>query len=543
MVEMTGGDAVVATLVANGISTLYCLPGVQSDHLFNAVHDAGGALRVVHTRHEQGAAYMALGAAMATGKPAAYSVVPGPGFLNSTAALATGFAVNAPVLCLAGQIPSGAIGKGHGQLHEIDGQLQILRQLTKWAERASTPAEAARLTAEAFRQLASGRPRPVGVELPPDVLSARADVNLAGPLAPEAPPPLDQALLEKAAQLLAKAERPVIFIGGGAVGAASELRLLAERLGAPIVANRHGRGIIDDRHALVHAAPAGNEMWKDCDVVLAVGTRLQAPSTQWGVDGKLTVIRVEIDPQEMERVRKPDIAILGDAKAALSALNDLIREPLAAAETRRRASVDLKARMRATVTEAVGPQIAYLQAMRDVLPDDGVVVEDLTQVGYVARFGYEVRRPRTLLSAGYQGTLGWAVPAALGAKDALGTVPVISISGDGGFMFNVQELATAVRHRIAVVFLVFNDNAFGNVRRMQQEIHGNRVIASDLANPDFLRLADSFGIASARVRTPDELCPALERAIAAGEPYLIEIPVGEMPSPWRFIHMPKAVRG
>ena len=542
MAEMTGGDAVVATLLGHGISTLYCLPGVQSDHLFNAVHDAGGALRPVHTRHEQGAAYMALGAAMATGKPAAYSVVPGPGFLNSTAALATAFAVNAPLLCLAGQIPSGSIGKGHGQLHEIDGQLLILKQLTKWAERANSPQEMATLTAEALRQLGSGRPRPVGLELPPDILAARGDVKLAGPLAPEAPPPLDQALLEKAAQRLAKAERPVIFIGGGAVGAAPELRLLAERLGAPIVANRHGRGVIDDRHELVHAVPAGNQMWKDCDVVLAVGTRLQAASTQWGVDDKLTVIRVEIDPSEMERIRKPDIAILADAKAALSALNELIGEPLAAAGARRRASAELKARMRATVTEAVGPQTAYLQAIRDVLPDEGVVVEDLTQVGYVARFGYEVRRPRTLLSAGYQGTLGWAVPAALGAKDALGAVPVISVSGDGGFMFNVQELATAVRHRIAVVFLVFNDDAFGNVRRMQQEIHGNRVLASDLANPDFLRLADSFGIASARVRTPDELRPALERAIAAGEPYLIEIPVGEMPSPWRFIHMPKAVR-
>src|SRR6516225_6596534 len=188
MVEMTGGDAVVASLVAHGVKTLYCLPGVQSDHLFNAIHDAGGALRPVHTRHEQGAGYMALGAAMATGRPAAYSVVPGPGFLNSTAALATAFATGARVLCLAGQIPSFAIGKGHGQLHEIPDQFAILRQLTKWAERIGTPAEASARVAQAFAELTSGRPQPVGLELPPDVLAARGDIDLVSPLTPSAAP-------------------------------------------------------------------------------------------------------------------------------------------------------------------------------------------------------------------------------------------------------------------------------------------------------------------------------------------------------------------
>ncbi|MFI4996925.1 MAG: thiamine pyrophosphate-dependent enzyme [Hyphomicrobiales bacterium] len=539
MVEMTGGDAVVATLLRHGVSTLYCLPGVQSDHLFNAIHDAGGALRAVHTRHEQGAAYMALGAALATGRPAAYSVVPGPGFLNSTAALATAFATGARVLCLAGQIPSGSIGKGHGQLHEIRDQLSILRQLTKWAERATTPAEAALLTAEAFRQLASGRPQPVGLELPPDMLAARAEVELASPLRPDEPPTLDGSALEEAAQRLERAERPVIFVGGGAIDAQAELRRLAEHLGAPVVANRHGLGILDGRHELAHTWPSGHALWEDCDVVLAVGTRLQAPTTLWGVDDRLTVIRVEIDPDEMQRIRKPEIAILGDARAALAALNAMMGARPAGAEARRRSSLDLKVRIAATVEAQVSPQLAYLRAIRDVLPDDGVLVDELTQVGYVARFGFEVRRPRTLLSAGYQGTLGWGVPVALGAKDALGATPVVSISGDGGFMFNVQELATAIRHRIPAVFVVFNDNAFGNVRRMRQEMHGNRVLASDLANPDFMRLADSFGIASARARGPAELRSALERGLAKGEPYLIEVPVGEMPSPWRFIHMPR----
>jgi acetolactate synthase-1/2/3 large subunit len=190
----------------------------------------------------------------------------------------------------------------------------------------------------------------------------------------------------------------------------------------------------------------------------------------------------------------------------------------------------------------LAPQLGYLRAIRDVLPDNGVVIDELTQVGYSGRSAYEARAPRTYISSGYQGTLGWGVATALGAKHALGDVPVIAISGDGGFMFNVQELATAVRHRIPVVVIVFNDGAYGNVRNMQKSLHGNRVIGSDLANPDFVKLADSFGIAGHRVTGPEALRRALETSLAKNEPTLIEVPCGDMPSPWQFIDMPK-VRG
>src|SRR5215208_8396150 len=186
---MSGGDAVVRSLLSHGISSIYCLPGVQSDHLFNAMFDAGDALRVMHTRHEQGAAYMALGAALATGKPAVYSVVPGPGFLNSSAALATAYSTGARVLALIGQIPSRAIGKGHGLLHEIPDQIGILRTLTKWAERVDTPRDAPDIIARAFQSLQSGRPRPVGIEVPPDMLAARAEVEMSSPLSLEDDPP------------------------------------------------------------------------------------------------------------------------------------------------------------------------------------------------------------------------------------------------------------------------------------------------------------------------------------------------------------------
>src|SRR5262245_53413540 len=267
---MSGGDAVVRSILGHGISAIYALPGVQSDHLFNAMFDVGDALAVVHTRHEQGAAYMALGAALATGKPAVYSVVPGPGFLNSTAALATAYSTGAPVLAMIGQIPSHAIGKGHGFLHEIPDQIGILRKLTKSAERVVKPQDAPGIVGRAFRELRSGRPRPVGIEVPPDMLAARAEVELAPPLAPDPEPALDESAIEQAADLLAKAECPVIFVGGGALDAAAEVRALAERLTAPVVSYRRGRGVLDDRHPLSQLLPGGHALWKHADVVLAV---------------------------------------------------------------------------------------------------------------------------------------------------------------------------------------------------------------------------------------------------------------------------------
>jgi acetolactate synthase I/II/III large subunit len=538
---MSGGDAVVRSLLAHGISTIYCLPGVQSDHLFNAMFDAGDALRVVHTRHEQGAAYMALGAALATGKPAVYSVVPGPGFLNTTAALATAHSTGARVLALIGQIPSKAIGKGHGFLHEIPDQLGILRTLTKWADRVARPEDAPGLVARAFHEMQSGRTRPVGLELPPDMLASKADVELAAPLADKPPPALDEDAIARAADMLARAESPVIFIGGGALEAAPEVRALAERLTVPVVSYRRGKGVLDDRHPLSHSLPGGHALWAKADVVLAVGTRLHMPMSAWGIDDKLKIIKVDIDPAEIDRVTKPAIGIAGDATPVLRRLAEHLVHLSPMRPERVAASRAVKERVAADMA-VLGPQLAFLRAIRDVLPDNGVFIDELTQVGYTARSAYEARLPRTYISSGYQGTLGWSVAVGLGAKHALGDVPVVAISGDGGFMFNVQELATAVRHRIPLVVVVFNDGAYGNVRNMQKNLHGNRVIGSDLTNPDFVRLAGSFDVAGHRVSDPQGLRRILEKSLAANEPALIEVPVGDMPSPWPFIDMPR-VRG
>jgi acetolactate synthase-1/2/3 large subunit len=537
----TCANAVVETLLAHGLDTIYCVPGIQNDWFFNALHDVGGDARAIHTRHEQGAAYMALGAALATGKPSVFSVVPGPGVLNATAALATAYSTNAPVLCLAGQIPSRAIGQRYGLLHEIPDQLGILERLTKKAERVTRPEQAAKALAGIIAALTSGRPRPVALEIPPDTLAAKGEFGACGPVLSEEPT-ADAGAIADAARLIAKASRPLIVAGGGALGASSEVRRLAEYIEAPVYAYRMGRGTLDDRNPLALTLPAAHRYWKGCDLVIGIGTRLQMPVQQWGADDAMAFVRIDVDPEQLDLVRRPDIGIVGRSEDVLPKLNgELERIGLSRAAGRLAEVVELKAAAAADIS-CLEPQIGFLRAIRDALGEDGVLVEELTQVGYVSRFAYPVYHPRTYISSGYQGTLGWGYATALGVQHARPGVPVVSISGDGGFMFTVQEIATAVRHGIPLVAVVFNDGAYGNVRRMQKELYGNRVIATDLANPDFVQLARSFGIGAYRAESPAGLRERLAEAFKTGEPAVIEVPVGEMPDPFRYI-MAAKVRG
>lgn len=537
-VQLTGGEAVVAALIAQGVDLVYGLPGIQNDWLYNAFFDARDRIRVLHTRHEQGAAYMALGHAMATGKPAVYNVVPGPGLLNSTAALATAYGLNAPVLCLTGQIPSKSIGRAQGILHEIPDQLGILQSLTKWAARIEAPGDAASLVAEAFRQLRSGRPRPVGLEIPMDILEMRAAAGAPGyALPPEYPEP-DLDLIGQAARKLGAAKRPMIFVGGGAMNASAEIRELAEMLQAPVVAYRTGRGVLDSRHYLSLVAPEAHPLWKDADVVLAVGTNLRMPLQQWGVDDDLTVIRIEVDPTAHDRIRAPDIAVTARAEDALRPLIDGVARSNLARPSRQD---EMRTRKAAWNAECafLAPQRAFLEVIREELGEDGIFVEELTQVGFSARAIYPVYHPRTYIGTGYQGTLGFGFPTALGVKVARPDVPVVSVSGDGGFMFCVQELATAVQHRIPLVSIIFNNSQYGNVQQMQRQLYGNRVIATDLVNPDFVRMAESFGAAAWRARDAAELRSAIRAGLAADVPVVIDVPVGDLPDVDRFRKQPR----
>lgn len=540
MANLTGGEAIVKSLLANGVDTLFGLPGVQNDYLYNALYD-DGSIRVIHTRHEQATAYMALGYALSTGKAGVYSVVPGPGFLNTTAALSTAYAANARVLCLAGQIESRDIGKGIGLLHEIPDQLGVLRSLTKWAERIEAPGRVPGLVNEAFRQMYTGRPRPTGLEMPQDVLSATEEVSLM-PGPPEVHnPPLDLDAVKAAAELLGKARNPLIYVGGGAMNASEEVKELAELLQAPVVAYTMGRGVLSSRHYLSQFLPAGYALWPKADMILAIGTRLFPPVRRWGMDVTGKLININIDPEEHGRIAEPVVSLVADAKEALRALIPEVEKHNRARTTREEEMLALK-EATAKKSAFLEPQLAYIKVIREEMPDDAIFVEEVTQIGFASKVAMPVYEPRTYIAPGYQGTLGWGVATALGVKVANPDKPVVAVSGDGGFMFNVQELATAVQHQIGVVFLLFNDGAYGNVRRMQKELYGGRLIASDLQNPDFVKLAESFGAQGVRANTLPELRLALRQGIASGGPIVIEIPVGEMPSPWPLIFSPGSLQ-
>ena len=538
---MTAAEAVVATLIGHGLDTVYALPGVQNDLLFEALFKFSDRLRTLHTRHEQGAAYMALGAALATGKPQAYAVVPGPGLLNSSAALLNAYSMNAAVLALVGQIPARDIGRGLGHLHEIRDQAGIISRLVDHSALIRKPEQASRLTAQMLRAMRTGRPGPAALECPIDVWGKSGAVKLQAPL-PVPAPAIDLGAVRRAAKRLGSAKRPLIICGGGAQDASPEITALSAMLQAPVLGYRRGRGVLDSRDPLSVTLPLGRELWGEADVVLAVGTRLWIQLSQWGVDRDAAVIRIDADPMEHSRQHRPAVALTGDAKPILQRL--LAQVPGYNSKRASRAA-DMQERQAAwrKRLEKLSPQAAYLDAIRAELPEDGIFVDEVTQIGFASRLLFPVYKPRTFISPGYQDNLGWGFATALGVQHARPDVPVVAISGDGGFLFTANEMATAMRHRIPLTTVVFNDGAFGNVRRIQQERYGNRLIGSDLANPDFVAFAESFGAAAFRVKSPDELRQALRRAFARRDgPTLIEVPVGQFPSPWEFIMMER-IRG
>lgn len=536
MVLKTGGEAVVEALLAHDVDILFGLPGVQNDWLYNALYDARDKIKVIHTRHEQGTVFMALGYAMATGGQAVYNVVPGPGLLNSTAGLSTAYGLNAKVFCLTGQISTHQINKEYGVLHEIPHQMEVLRGLTKYVDRVVHPSQAGHKIAEAFYQMNSGRPRPVAIEVPMDVLQMKAQVPDEVNPFPAYAPVVDTGAVEEAGKWLGQAQNPMIWVGGGAQGVSEEVTQLAKMLQAPVVGYRTGRGVLDSRHYLSLTVPPSHEYWKKTDVVLAVGTHMRIPLQGWGTDSNMKIIRIDVDSDAMHRIKKPDLPIVARAEDVMPLLVDMVEKHNQKRESREEEMLAIKAQW-AKDTAYLEPQNTYIKIMREEMGEDGIFIDELTQVGFAARINMDFYKPRTFISTGYQGTLGFGFPTGLGVKVAKPDVPVLSIAGDGGFMFAVQELATAVQHHIGLVTVVFNNNQYGNVQQMQRELYDNRVIATDLVNPDFIKLADAFGAQGFRAETDDQFREALRKGFASNAPTLIEVPIGDTPSVDKFRSM------
>jgi acetolactate synthase-1/2/3 large subunit len=533
-VKKSTADHLVDALVSNDVDTVFGIPGAHSYELSDALARRSNQIRFIHTRHEQGAGYMAYGYAKSSGKPGVFTVVPGPGVLNAGAAICTAYGGNAPVMCLTGNIMSHLIGQGRGQLHELPDQLATLHGLTKWSDRIDHPAEAPEKMSRAFAEMTSGRQRPVAIEVPWDVFGQQAPAE-ALPRAPKHKTPLDPDSIEAAAKMIAAAKNPMIMVGGGALDAAAEVLALAEKIQAPVASHRSGKGIVADDSPYAMNLIAAYDYFRDCDLLIGIGSRLelQFMRWQWRPAG-LKVIRIDIDPTEMVRL-KPDLGIVGDAAEAADALSAALSGHSATVRTAEFAAIRQKAR---SASEAVQPQMGYLDAIRRALPRDGFFVEEVSQMGFTARFGFPVYAPRQYVTCGYQDNLGFGYNTALGVKIANPDKVVISVNGDGGFMFGVQELATAMHHGIAVIAVVFNNNAYGNVRRDQMNVFDGRLLGADLTNPDFVALAKSFGMPAEKAETPEALEKAIEKALANGGPALIEVPVprGSETSPWQFLH-------
>ena len=532
MAKMTGGQALMKSLYREGVRVIFGLPGVQLYHAMDALYDEPG-IRFISTRHEQATAYMADGYSRAGGGIGTALVVPGPGLLNAAAAISTAYSASSPIMVVSGQVERDLIGGNRGMLHEVNDQLEAVRPITKFARRILDPAEVPEAVHEAFHHLKNGRPRPVEIEIPPETLGEVADVELLEPEAPRPLPP-DAGRTATAAQMIAAAKNPLIWVGGGAIssGASGALRQLAEHLQAPVVTTAEGKGAISDRHPLslgslwLRDDTIAKEAYGH-DLVLAVGTRLAFPAWLGGQQ----VVQIDIDDEELGRNYANTFGIHGDARLTLESLHAAI----AAQSPPRPDRSEAVAATRASRKEekiSVEPQESFMAAVRSAMPDDGILIAGMTQLGYYSRAYFPTYEPRTFITSSYSGNLGYAFPTALGAKVAQPDRAVVALSGDGGFLFNSQELASAVQHGINAVVVVFNDNAYGNVVRDQINRFTGRTIGGELHNPDFVKLAEAYGATGIRASTPEKLEASLKSSLTHDGPTLIEVPVGPMPTPF-----------
>ena len=540
MQRMTGGQAVVKALRVEGIEHVFGIVGTHSIHLFDALVDEP-AMRCVTARHEQGAAMMAAGYARACGRIAACFTVPGPGLTNALTGLGMAYSESAPLLLVSGQNPSALLDREGEHFHELRNSLGVAAAVCGHAARVSRQADIPAAVREAMRALRCRRPRPAFLEVPLDILGSEADVEL---LPPErlSRPGGDPAAIVRAAQVLKSAQRPFIFAGGGVASAegSEPLRRLAELLGAPVATSAYAKGVLSDRHALALGDGWGrldlyDGVLEQADLALIVGARLDVISdASQGARFPKRIVQVDLDPLVVGRQRCVEVGVVGDAAAVLRALND----ELATAGNARQCWLDVaqfRRRKRARLAELAGSVLPLVDDLRAALPDETIFVDDLTLVGYWAPVLLEAYQPRTLLHAGTYGTLGYALPAAIGAKLACPSQPVVAICGDGGLLFTLQELATARAESLDLIVLVFNDNAFGALKTYQDRHFRGRRIGSDLVNPDIVKLAEAFGVAAVRVQ-PADLGPTVRRAVAAGGTWVIEIPFAPDPPgsipPW-----------
>lgn len=530
MAYMTGGEVVVQTLRHEGVEVVFGLPGVQIMGIYDAFYGQAD-IRLITVRHEQTTAYMADGYARVTGRPGVALVVPGPGVQNASAALGTAYSASSPVLLLAGQVESFNVGQDRGALHEINDQQEVIRPVTKWCQRANSVAEIPPAIQEAMRQMRHGRPRPTEVEVAPDVLAMTAEVTLAPVVMPEPVAP-DWEQIRQAAALLQGARKPLIWAGGGVAlaGAEHELIALAEALGAPVATTNEGKGVIPEDHRLalgVGAYGHGASSWAapKADVILAVGTRLTTQMTGLNAPrAPQKLIHLDVDPTVIGKNYAAEVRVVADARLGLQALLEEVRQERPGAPWPEAELLEMRQLQTQWLEDKAPQQCEIIRRMQSVLPDDTVLVSGITNVAYWSYFAYCARQPRGYITSSYFATLGYSFPVALGAKIGAPDRPVVSLTGDGGFMYALPELATAVQYGIGVVVVVFVDNALGASHNDQRTRFQGRVVGTELHNPSFAEVARVFGARGVRT-APEHLDRVLQEALDSGLPTVIEVPV------------------
>ena len=533
--RVRGGEAIVELLKAHGVDTVFGIPGVHNLDIYDALHENPGLTNIL-ARHEQGAGFMADGYYRATGKPGIALIVTGPGVTNVATAVGEAFADSSSVFVIATNLERKYIDTLEGNLHEMTDQMGVMKPIVKWSKRVMDAGDIPASVNEAFTAIGTGRPRPIYLEVPIDVMAEELEMNDITLLSSTSSVDISSQVTQ-AAELIAGAGRIMIFAGGGATSdeASAALQALAEELGAPVVTSLMGKGAIPADHPFAAGAfgyrwSADNptvEVMENSDLAIVVGSGLGVRTSGEGtmpLPSKL--IHIDIDPAEHGKRYQPNVSIIADAAQALTELLDAVRS---GNRPKERWSEEQVAIIRDRLFEPSDARVAgyvpYIDALREGMDRDAILCNDMTMMAYEGVRYFPVYEPRSYTFPRGFGTLGSALPTAIGAKVGCPDKQVVAMAGDGGFQFTMEELGAAVHHRIPVTTVIFNDSTHTAVKAAQKRTYPGRYVAVDLVNPDYVKLADAYGIQGIRADSPEALAEALAAAKSSDMPVIIDVPI------------------
>ncbi len=531
MPKMSGGQAVIKSLEAEGAEVAFGVMGSTLMPTYDALCDS--PIRLIAPRSEDGAGHMADAACrVAGGEPGVLLTTVGPGAAGAIGAMGEAYNESWPMLHISTQVPSQFVDKQKGVYHDGPDQMKLFKTVSSWQHRITKVGEIPEAINEAYRRMRTGRPRPVFLEIPSDVLNAEANAKIL-PSANIAQPSLPKKAIADAIKRIKKAKNPILWVGGGAVKskAMAEVKEIAERFQTPVFCTNGSKGVLPDDHplSLGNMLSVSNvlqeEVLAKSDLVIAVGTRFSQRATkQWTVPMPKNIIHIDIDKNEFGRNYKPKVAVKGDAKAVLQAmLTGLEQEGISAKENRTGKTQEFKKKALEELKKRQPAEFNLLQDIRKALPRDAIVASQ-SIMGHWTRFGLECYQPGCFLFASTYGSMGFSFHAAIGAKARYPDRTVVSFCGDGGFMFGSGEMATIQKYNLNMPIVIFNNGGY-SILRQRQEMKYGRHIGTELSNPDFMKFAESFGFKGVRVNEVGEVAPRIEEALADGKTWVIEVPI------------------